>query len=153
MSWGGKREALEVGGFKEMWDLLGGFPCFNGLFYNDRGGNQSGGLGYGFFLSYWGSREANLTTRFDSTIEGFGVRLQGGGSWLDVLFLRIGGETEIIWDLPQSWDIDKVQYDGLQFHGYTYGDKYVEVEWFYFIFKFGGSHDVQTIDWILDVPD
>jgi hypothetical protein len=25
-------------------------------------------------------------------------------------------------------DIDEVRYDGLQVHGYTYGDKYEEVE-------------------------
>jgi len=44
---------------------MGGFPCFSRLFYSDRGGSQSEGLGYGFFLS---SRESKRPHKFSSYV-------------------------------------------------------------------------------------
>ena len=39
--------------------------------------------------------EADWTARFASVTEGVGLRVRGGGSWPDVLFLGIRGVTEI----------------------------------------------------------
>jgi hypothetical protein len=44
---------------------MGGFPCFNRLFYSDRGANQSEGLGYEFCL---GSRERKRPHKFSSYV-------------------------------------------------------------------------------------
>jgi hypothetical protein len=46
--------------------------------------------------------------------------------------------------------LTKIQDDGQQVHDHTHDDKFDVLE--RQIFRFGGSHDVQTIDWILDVP-
>jgi hypothetical protein len=44
----------------------------------------------------------------------------------------------------------EIRDDGLQVHGHTYDDKSEAPK--LFIFRFGGYHDVQAVDWILDVP-
>jgi hypothetical protein len=38
--------------------------------------------------------EADWTTRFASVTEGVGLRVRNEGSWLDALFLGIGGVAE-----------------------------------------------------------